>query len=162
MNIRVMPIVGMNDQEIKALTALDRRIFPYESDVFDEELLGHLRGIGFLFFLIMADDVIAGSIHLGPNFVWEEEFPSPSPGDLYIASTGILPEFRKKGIATFTKQWQIDYARSHGFKRIIADCRKSRFEMIRINLNHGLRIVGEIPGFYEDPAEPAVHLELTL
>ena len=132
MKITIVQADRTSDKEIKALADLDVRIFPHKADLFNEQDWQYFRKL-FEFFWILADGVIAGSIHLGLNLEWEEDLPSISYGCLYVASSGILPEFRNKGIGTFAKKWQIDYGKSHNFKRIVASTRKSNSEMIKIN-----------------------------
>jgi len=83
-------------------------------------------------------------------------------GSLYIASTGILPQFRRKGFGTLLKSWQLSYARHHGFSRIVANTRKSNKAMIRLNQKFGFKIVRTTPRYYEDPREATVVMERRL
>jgi len=165
MNIEIVQADRADDEEIKALAVLDEMIFPHKADLFSEKDWQYFRKI-FEFFWIFADGVVAGSIHLGLNLEWEGDLPSESPGCLYFAGLGILPEFRRKRITkeifNFLNGWQINYARANGFKRIVATIRKSNINMVRICEKCGFRITHEVPDFWESPDEPAVILELKL
>src|ERR1039457_6976300 len=83
-------------------------------------------------------------------------------GSLYIVSTGILPRFRSQGFGTLLKCWQICYARRHDFKRVVTHTRKSNRSMITLNRRFGFKILRTTPGYYEDPLEPTVVMELAL
>ncbi len=83
-------------------------------------------------------------------------------GSLYIASTGILPQFRGKGLGALLKAWQLSYARNHGFNRIVTNTRKSNQAMIGLNRKFGFDIIRSTPGYYEDPKESTVVMERRL
>jgi ribosomal protein S18 acetylase RimI-like enzyme len=83
-------------------------------------------------------------------------------GSLYIASTGILPEFRRHGFGRLMKSWQISYARHHGFTRIVTNTRKSNKSMVDLNKKFGFKKLRTTPGYYDDPPEATVVLELLL
>lgn len=85
----------------------------------------------------------------------------PQHGTLYIQSTGLRTEFRGKGLGTQVKAWQIDYARRHGFHRIVTNCRASNAAMISINKKFGFQPIRTTPGYYAD-GEPTVVMELIL
>ena len=83
-------------------------------------------------------------------------------GSLYIASTGILPRLQGRGLGAVLKTWQIAYARCHGFTRILANTRKSNLRMIGLNRKFGFRVVRITRGYYHDPVEATVVMELRL
>ena len=68
----------------------------------------------------------------------------------------------ERGIATAVRKWEIEYARSYGFERILTYCRKSNTAIIRINEKAGFRFLREIPDCWEEPDEPGLVLEFTL
>jgi ribosomal protein S18 acetylase RimI-like enzyme len=82
-------------------------------------------------------------------------------GTLYIQSTGLLREFRGRGLGSRVKAWQIEYARRNGFRRMVTNCRESNAAMIAINEKHGFRAIRSTPGYYED-GEATVVMELVL
>jgi ribosomal protein S18 acetylase RimI-like enzyme len=86
----------------------------------------------------------------------------PRKGTLYIASTGIIPEFQSVGLGRLMKAWQVSYARYHSFRRIVTNCRKSNVAMIGLNKGFGFRVTRTTPHYYSDPDEPTVVMELTL
>lgn len=89
-------------------------------------------------------------------------FEYDARGTLYIASTGILPEFRGRGLGALLKSWQISYARRHGFKRVITNTRKSNRPMIELNKKFGFTVLRTTPDYYGDPRESTVVMELRL
>ena len=85
----------------------------------------------------------------------------PQEGTLYIQSTGLLPKYRGLGVGSRVKQWQIEYARTNGFKRVVTNCRESNTRMIEINRRFGFKPVRVTPGYYGD-GEATVVMELML
>jgi ribosomal protein S18 acetylase RimI-like enzyme len=83
-------------------------------------------------------------------------------GSLYIATTGILPAFRGRGLGTLLKSWQLSYAQMHGFTRVVANTRKSNRPMIRLNKKFGFKIIRTTPNYYRCPSESTVVMELRL
>ena len=83
-------------------------------------------------------------------------------GVLYIASTGLLPAWQGKGLGAVMKAWQIAYARSNGFQRMVTETRAGNTRMIELNRQFGFRIRKRVAGYYLDPVETAVVMELAL
>jgi GNAT superfamily N-acetyltransferase len=84
-------------------------------------------------------------------------------GSLYIASTGILPQYQGTGLGVRFKRWQIAWARRHGFTRILTNCRRSNRAIIRLNEKFGFKILETTASdYYQGPPEPAVVMELKL
>jgi ribosomal protein S18 acetylase RimI-like enzyme len=83
-------------------------------------------------------------------------------GSLYIVTTGILPEYRGRGLGRLLKCWQIAYARQHGFLRIVTNTRKQNRAMIGLNESVGFRIIRTTPHYYQAPDEATVVMELQL
>ncbi len=81
---------------------------------------------------------------------------------LYIATTGILPAYQRLGFGRLLKAWEVAYARRNRFKRLITNSRQSNAAMIALNRMFGFRRVRTIKDYYDDPAEPAVVMELRL
>jgi GNAT superfamily N-acetyltransferase len=101
-----------------------------------------------------------------PNAAFEDH---PEKGvrlrrnSVYIATTGILPEFRGKRLGEKFKRWQVAWARRHGFTRMVTNCRKSNQAIIRLNQKFGFRVLRTTArNYYHSPAEPAVVMELKL
>ncbi len=83
-------------------------------------------------------------------------------GSLYIVSTGILPAYRGLGLGSVLKDWQVMFARRHGFDRIVTNTRKSNQAMLRLNKKFGFQVLRTTPDYYEDPREATVVMELCL
>lgn len=64
-------------------------------------------------------------------------------------------------MGSILKAWQIAYARTHGFTKIVTNARKSNSASIRLNLKFGFTVVSEGIGCYSD-GEDAVVMELCL
>jgi ribosomal protein S18 acetylase RimI-like enzyme len=93
------------------------------------------------------------------NVDYDEE---PKVGCLYVASTGILPEFQGKGLGRKQKEWQIEDARNHGFSVIATNMRQSNAPIIHLNQSLGFKFRTSEADYYHDPDEPAVVMELSL
>jgi ribosomal protein S18 acetylase RimI-like enzyme len=81
---------------------------------------------------------------------------------LYIVTTGILPAWRRLGLGTLLKCWQISYARRHEFTRIVTNTRRSNQAMIGLNQKFGFKVIRSMPNYYENPRESAFVMELQL
>jgi ribosomal protein S18 acetylase RimI-like enzyme len=101
--------------------------------------------------------MVAGGVKIG---CCAFERDSPRKGSLYIATTGILPDYRHRGFGTLLKAWEIGYARFHGFRRIVANSRKSNAAMIALNRKFGFRVIRTVARYYAEPVEAAVVMEL--
>jgi ribosomal protein S18 acetylase RimI-like enzyme len=149
--------------EIRSLVIFDHRAFHrYRSDWFSRDdwrayeswwMIVDKRKVGCCAFELHADfqDDVGGGAE-NPH----------RPGSLYIATTGILPEFRRQGFGTLLKYWQVSYARHHGFTRIVTNTRKSNAPMIGLNKKAGFRVIRTTPDYYEEPREPTVVMEKRL
>jgi ribosomal protein S18 acetylase RimI-like enzyme len=133
--------------ELRSLQIFDRKAFHnYPSDWFDKEewqafdswwLIVNGRKIGCCAF-------------------------EPKGATLYVASTAILPSHQGQGFGTLLKAWQIAYARSHHFKRIVTNTRKSNKAMQRLNKTFGFQVIRTTPDYYENPLEATIVMALDL
>lgn len=150
-------------REMRSLILFDRKAFhEYPADWFDKEdwkacipwwMLVEGRKVGCCAFAHAAD------FSESPQ---ESGKRRSSDASLYIVSTGLLPEFRGMGLGQLMKQWQICYARRHGFTYIVTNSRQSNKAILSLNQKFGFRIVGTIPNYYERPAEAAIVMEFHL
>ncbi len=141
------------------LAELDKKIFS-DADWFDED-----QWHQFSAYWVYVNGVTAGSVALCFNRGWwrlEDEFPPHEPGSLYIASTGLLPEFRGQGYGTVIKRWQIEFARMNDYQRIVSNCRASNAASVALNKKFGFELIDSIQDYYHDPNENAFVLELVL
>ena len=135
-------------------------MFP-PADAFHPEQWEHLES-----YWMILDEKRVGCCAFERHADFEEDPGAPLPqrrGSLYIVSTGILEQWRGKGLGDRFKRWQIGWARRHGFTRIVTNSRRSNRAMIRLNQKHGFRVIRLTAGpYYSNPAERAVVMERTL
>jgi len=81
---------------------------------------------------------------------------------LYIATTGLLPDYQGQGLGALLKAWEIAWARRNGFTRIVTNTRGRNKRMIDLNLRFGFRIVRTTPRYYAEPTDSTVVMELKL
>lgn len=141
--------------DLDALCKMDSRIFgEYPADLFHAETWQELE----TYWMLCDGERIGCSA-----FVHHSAHDgNPLPGSLYIMTTGVLPEFQGRGFGAKQKAWQIEYARQHGFSRIVTNTRKSNLRMISLNKKFGFQQIKVVPAFYEGPREPAIVMELHL
>jgi ribosomal protein S18 acetylase RimI-like enzyme len=141
--------------EIEALCDFDRKVFgSYPEDLFSPEDWTELES-----YWLIVDGNIVGCLALKPDVDYDE---NPSPGSLYIESTGVLPQYQGQGFGTKMKEWQIEYARRHGFSRVVTNARQSNISSIRLNQKFGFRIREVASDYYSGPDESAVVMELEI
>jgi len=141
--------------DLDALLDFDRRMFgSFPDDLFEPEEWGDLKS-----YWMYADGVKVGCCAFEQDCDYDQR---PRPGCLYVASTGILPEFQGKGLGRKQKEWQIEYARNHGFSVIVTNMRESNVRIRRLNESVGFRLRCSEPHYYCEPDEPAVIMELSV
>jgi ribosomal protein S18 acetylase RimI-like enzyme len=94
--------------------------------------------------------------------VSEDGRNTPLKGSLYIVTTGILPSFQGQGFGSLLKQWQLTFARRHGFTRVVTNTRQTNSAMLKLNQRFGFTILRTTPDYYEAPLEPTVVMERLL
>jgi ribosomal protein S18 acetylase RimI-like enzyme len=132
--------------EVRSLMAFDRKMFP-PTDLFDADYWKTC-----VVYWLIVDGVKVGCCAF--------EVDPRRKRSLYIASTGILPKYQGKGFGALLKSWEVAYARSHGFTRIVTNTRSRNKAMIRLNRKFGFRVVRKIPRYYSDPTDSTVVMEL--
>ncbi|HVP00421.1 MAG TPA: GNAT family N-acetyltransferase [Bryobacteraceae bacterium] len=132
-------------RELRALIAFDRRVFP-AADRFNAAYWQEVES-----WWMFVGGVKAGCC------AFEKRGKT-----LYLSTTGLLPRFQEQGLGAILKSWEVAYARYHGFRRVSAHCRKRNTRMIALNRQFGFRIVRTIRGYYTDPEDAAVLMELRL
>jgi len=115
---------------------------------------------------IVVDGRVAGCAAFIPDVEFQEDLRGDGEnaaqrGTLYIQSTGLLRAYRGLGLGKQVKEWEIEYARRNGFRRIVTNCRESNAAMISINEKYGFRAIRSTPGYYED-GEATVVMEFVL
>jgi len=141
--------------ELDELQRLDRRIFAdFPGDFFELE-----DWEGFESYWMLDDGVIVGCSAFLPNIDFND---GPRSGCLYIVSTGVLPEMRRRSYGRKQKEWQIEFAKQHGFHTIVTNMRRTNRPIIRLNESLGFKFREIAPSFYSDPEEDAIVMELDL
>ena len=115
---------------------------------------------------ILVDGQVAGCAAFIHDVEFQEDLRgdgenAAQPGTVYIQSTGLLRGYRGRGLGKRIKEWEIEYARRNGFRRMVTNCRESNAAMISINEKFGFRAIRSTPGYYED-GEATVVMELLL
>ncbi len=145
-------------EEAAELSRLDVEIFG--KDAFPPEDWLSLES-----YWIVVDGQVAGCAAFIPDVEFGEDLGDgenlAQRGTLYIQSTGLLREFRGRGLGKRIKEWEIEYAKRYGFRRMVTNCRESNAAMISINEKYGFRAIRSTPGYYED-GEATVVMELVL
>jgi ribosomal-protein-alanine N-acetyltransferase len=141
--------------ELEMLFDIDGRIFaPFPADLFSAEEWAEFES-----YWMIVDGTIVGC----SAFLRDTDFDiEPRPGCLHIMTTGVLPEFRRRGYGEKQKRWQIEFAKQQGFQVIVTNTRASNVAMIELNLKMGFQIRGTSPHFYFEPDEAAIVMELPL
>jgi len=140
--------------EVEALGDFDRRAFHlHPQDLFTSEQWEEYES-----YWMVLDGQAVGCSAFVHNVDYNEQ---PRPGCLYIVSTGVAPEFQRKGFGNQQKAWQIEYAKQRGFTKIVTNMRQSNERIIRLNEKFGFTIRKIDPGYYSD-GEPCVVMELDL
>lgn len=132
-------------RELPALLAFDRKVFP-AADRFDAAYFRKVES-----WWMFVDGGKAGCC------AFEKRGKT-----LYLSTTGLLPRFQGRGLGAILKSWEVAYARYHGFRRVSAHCRKANKRMIALNRQSGFRIARTIRGYYAEPKDSAVLMELRL
>ena len=140
-------------EEVASLCEFDRKVFgDFPDDLFPAEYWAELES-----YWVLSDGIKVGCVALQPNVDYDEQ---PRQGTLFIASTGLLAEFRGHGYGNHMKDWQIQYAREHQFKCIVTNAREGNVQSIRLNAKFGFRARERISGYYSNPNEAAIVMEL--
>ena len=145
-------------EEALALWQMDLAIFG--NDAFSPEHWLMLES-----YWIVVDGEIAGCAAFIRDVEFQEDLlekeNAAQPGTIYVQSTGLLAEYRGRGLGKRIKAWQVEYAKRNGFRRMLTNCRESNAAMIAINEKFGFRAIRTTPGYYED-GEATVVMELAL
>jgi ribosomal protein S18 acetylase RimI-like enzyme len=148
-------------REIRALRAFDRKVFR-KTDLFTSDEWNKYAS-----YWMIVDRTAVGccAFQLNVDFqedIREDEENQYLKGSLYISTTGILPRFQHRGLGQLLKCWELTYAKYHAFTRIVTNTRKNNRRMISLNQKFGFQIIRTTRGYYFDPADSTVVMELKL
>jgi ribosomal protein S18 acetylase RimI-like enzyme len=147
--------------ELRSLQAFDRKVFR-KSDLFPASYWKICES-----YWMLIDGVKVGCCAFEKHIEFQHDIRPDGvnprmEGSLYISTTGILPRFQGQGFGDLMKQWQIAYARHHGFTRIVTNTRKRNVAMIALNRKFHFRMVRTTPRYYSEPTDATVVMELLL
>jgi ribosomal protein S18 acetylase RimI-like enzyme len=149
--------------DLRRLRAFDRKTFP-PSDLFSIEDWKEYES-----YWMIIDGTTVGCCAFQKHVDFQEDIRPKATGcglnprmqgSLYISTTGILPKYQGAGLGSLFKSWQIAYARRNGFHRIVTNTRSRNARMIALNRKFGFRILRTTPGYYRDPTDSTVVMEL--
>jgi GNAT superfamily N-acetyltransferase len=141
--------------EIEALWKFDHVAFEaFPADLFDAEDWAQYKS-----YWMIVDGRTLGCSAFLHDVDYDEQ---PRPKCLWIVSTGVLPAVQGQGLGSKQKKWQIEYARQRGFDWIVTNMRQTNTRIIRLNEKFGFTTRKVVPGYYSDPEEAAVVMELKL
>lgn len=106
---------------------------PYDNNYFEERIRGkkHLILIGQI-----------DQNHAGYMVSYEDE---RYPDSFYIWMTGVDPRHRGQGVLRAMMQYQEDWAKKEGYKKLVLKTRNSRREMIHYLVDNGFNFTEVIP-----------------
>jgi ribosomal protein S18 acetylase RimI-like enzyme len=147
--------------ELRSLMTFDRKVFS-SADTFDADTWKECQA-----YWMLVDAVKVGCCAFQHHVDFQDDIKdsvdSPTrKGSLYISTTGILPRFQGTGLGVLLKAWEISYARYHGFTRIVTNTRGRNTAMINLNRKFGFRILRTTAGYYEDPTDAVVVMEVRI
>ncbi|MEA4921378.1 MAG: ribosomal protein S18-alanine N-acetyltransferase [Clostridiaceae bacterium] len=79
-----------------------------------------------------------------------------------ITNVAVLPDMRRRGIATGMLEIFLEGCRTKGAERAMLEVRESNVEAIRLYEGFGFRSYGRRVEYYENPAEDAVLMVVSL
>jgi ribosomal protein S18 acetylase RimI-like enzyme len=147
-------------EDLRRLVTFDRKVFP--SDHFPGS---EWRSYESWWMLLDGRRIGCCAFEPHVNFtddIYPAEPNQPQRNSLYIASTGILPRFQGMGLGQILKAWEIAWALSRGFERVVTNTRKKNSAMIALNRKFGFRVLRTTPRYYRDPTDATVVMELRL
>lgn len=159
MTTEFRPAVLPND--LRSLMAFDRKVFT-RSDLFPA---AYWRACEAWWMLIDGEKAGCCAFQRDLDFQEDLEEDGWNPekkGTLYIATTGLLPAYQGTGLGPLMKAWQIAWARRNGFTRIVTNTRKRNKRMIALNERFGFKVIRTTPGYYAEPTDATVVMELKL
>ena len=144
-------------QDLRSLLAFDRKVFS-AADRFTATTWKP-----FTTFWMLIDDVKVGCCAFQEHVDFREDIADQNPprrGSLYITTTGIHPKYQGLGYGQLLKAWEIAYAYRHGFTRMVTNTRRNNKRMIELNRQFGFRQLRTTPGYYTEPTDATVVMEL--
>jgi RimJ/RimL family protein N-acetyltransferase len=84
------------------------------------------------------------------------------PGSQYVLLIGVLPSWRRKGVAKWALQELIFMAQVASMRVVQSNCRESNLASKRLHLSSGFKVSGKIPGYYPNPLEDTITFSMDI
>lgn len=132
MKINIQIREGSVEEVVQLSRSLPEFLNPHAEDVYDERLKGKLHLIA----VAEVDQQLAG-FKVGYDKFGDSSF--------YTWMGGVLPEYRKMGVARSLANFQESFVRKNGFDSIILKTRNRHKNMLLFALSSGFQIIGFEP-----------------
>lgn len=132
MKINIQIREGSVEEVVQLSRSLPEFLNPHTEDVYDERLKGKLHLIA----VAEVDQQLAG-FKVGYDKFGDSSF--------YTWMGGVLPEYRKMGVARSLANFQESFVRKNGFDSIILKTRNRHKNMLLFALSSGFQIIGFEP-----------------
>lgn len=140
MNIQIR---GLRYDDLDAVTRIEQKCFstPWSREAFINELSNNLA----YYHCAIVDDKIVG--YMGIWKICDEG---------HITNVAVLPEYRKKGIASRLISQMIEVCKCSEITSMTLEVRESNIEAIKLYEKFGFESMGKRPNYYYKPTEDAI------
>ena len=140
--INMIQIRRMTDNDVNEVAELEKQCFsvPWSEKSFHDEMTNKLA----IYFIARADEKCVGYAGF-----WNVS------GEGGITNVAVLPEYRRKGIASLMIEEMIKEAKDLGLEILTLEVRKSNVSAQGLYRKYGFDIIGERKRYYSDNGEDA-------
>ena len=149
MKDKMFHIERVGEKHVPDLAQIEKACFAHP---WSEDGLRSLTGEDYAAFAAVSDD--------GKAVAYVGMTVSQFEGN--ITNIGVLPEYRRQGLASLVLSALVDFAREKGIPNIFLEVRESNFGAIALYEKFGFVLCGRRPKFYRTPTEDALIMALTL
>ena len=148
-NNTVCAVRYATENDIAAVAQIEQRCF---SDPWSENSFRLCLSENTDFFLLEADGVVCGYAVFDRTLGNEGE----------LHNIAVAPEIRGKGLSRLLMDALVDSAKRNGVERVMLEVRASNEAAIALYTKYGFEKVGLRPGYYRNPTENAILMDLML
>ena len=149
----IKPIVGTvrfaTVDDVEKIAEIEKECF---SEPWSEQMIRSCLGENTDVYVLEADGVLCGCSVLDRTLVTEAE----------IHNVAVAKAYRGNGLSRLLMDAMIDSARDKGITRIMLEVRASNQTAISLYTSYGFEKVGIRPGYYRQPTENAILMDLVL
>lgn len=140
MNIEIR---SLNFNDLDAVTLIEKTCFslPWSKESFVNELVNQLA----YYQCATIDGNVVG--YMGMWKICDEG---------HVTNVAVLPEYRKKGIASLLISKMIDVCKCSEINSMTLEVRESNYDAIRVYEKFGFKSLGIRPNYYQKPNENAI------